>query len=95
MKRRPPGTEPGGLPSDLAAGPDVAVWLPAVGNGLRGRTPADAARTAWLAAGRRWSSLNGHGPNGWQRLLSPEVRAAVAVRARLNLSIPNNKENPQ
>ena len=82
MRRRQPAVTGEDLPPDIAAGPDPRLWSP--------ERPDDeyAAKMRWAVAGRAWSVSHGMGINGWERLLSEEVRYATSVRARLATNPP-------
>jgi hypothetical protein len=75
------------LPPELAAGPDHPSWQP---HGRLGTELVSAeedreqrARKSWFRAGRDWSRTHGHDWNGWQNLLTPEVRHRTSTRYRL------------
>jgi hypothetical protein len=66
VKRKPP-VVPGGLPPELVLGPATEDY---------------GARRAWRQACTDWSRVNGHGWNGWLRLLPPDVRRRYMPSAR-------------
>ncbi len=66
MKSRPPPTEPGVLPAELADGPFTGRWLRPAGSYRE-------AQAAWARAGEEWSEANGLRRFGWVGLLSAEV----------------------
>lgn len=66
MKRKTP-VVPDGLPPELVSGPATEDY---------------AARHAWLKACTEWSRANGHGWNGWKRLLPTDVRRKYMPSAR-------------
>lgn len=75
-----PGDSP--LPPELAAGPSHPVWVSSF-------DPPEFARMIhqqrWFDAGRLWSRANGHDWNGWERLLSPQVKAETSIKARVEI----------
>ena len=85
MRRRQPAVTGEDLPPDIAAGPDPRLWSP--------ERPDDqyAAKMRWHVAGRAWGLSHGMAINGWERLLSAEVRDAISCRARLD---PNPRPAP-
>jgi hypothetical protein len=90
VRVRPPAAASGDeLPAELAAGPDHPYWQPAGRLGSEVLTAAEdreqRARKAWFIAGRDWSRSHGHDWNGWQNLLSDEIRYRTSSRYRLGL----------
>ncbi len=79
-KGRQPAVDAGnGLPAELLAGPDVALWCPQplpedVFGGSVGERERSAAYSAWSAAGEEWGKRQGlPASQRWSDRLPPEL----------------------
>ena len=77
-----------GLPAELLAGPDVAVWCPPeLPEDVFGRSVGErersAAYRAWHAAGAEWGKRQGLPANQrWTELLPPELHYITKALGR-------------
>ena len=79
--RAPEPTTSGGLPAELAAGPDPDYWTAERCPGRPWRGP----EIAWRVAGEEWSRAHGLGPLGWKDLLPEAVRYATSSLGRWHI----------
>lgn len=90
MKRKPPPApvSVGGLPPELLAGPDPALWapVPLPENTYlddHGQQVRSAALKAWMAAGRAWEARAELPPGQrWHHLLPPDVAYVATALGR-------------
>lgn len=76
-----------GLPAELLAGPDPAVWTPDPLPANHVGRPADqhersAAYGAWCSAGDDWNTAQGLPARDWRTLLPPEVAYLTTALGR-------------
>jgi len=90
MKRKPPAPVASlhGLPAELLAGPDVAVWCPEqLPEDVFGRSVGErersAAYSAWSAAGAEWGKQRGlPASQRWTELLPTELHYITTALGR-------------
>ncbi len=82
-----------GLPAELLAGPDVAVWCPVqLPEDVFGRSVGErersAAYRAWSAAGAEWGKREGLPANQrWSDRLPPELAYVAKSRGRAHVIV--------